>query len=221
MTRPVAFAATSGIPPSDTEFLGGVPLPQVMLADVKPALRKTGSTDDEELIGYLDAARNRIASVCIPLGPATVVDTFDGAPGAGTLILSTFPVNSVTSVTTYDAAGSATILSEAGGSTGLTDGYRKNLSAGTIRRIGYRTWPVGWGNVVVQYTVGPASTPAEVVQAVKVTLQAWWDTRRMTGNLQAPGGATPEAGDLPNPTFGIPSDAYDLLLDYLKPARVA
>jgi hypothetical protein len=51
-------------------------------------------------------------------------------------------------------------------------------------------------------------------------VQAWWESRRVSGNLRAPGGNA-EPGDQPEPMFGIPVDAYDLLLGYLKPPRIA
>jgi uncharacterized phiE125 gp8 family phage protein len=221
VTYPLTYTGSSGIYPTETTFPSGPPLPQVSLADIKTLLRKTDTKDDDELVGYLDAAATRIAEACIPLGPATVVDTFDGEIGAGTLILSQSPVNAITSVTVYGANGSPTAVVEAGGATGQMDGYRKNLSAGTLRRIGYRTWPRGWGNIEVTYTVGPAATPPEAYQAVRITVQVWWESRRISGNLRAPGGTNSEPGDAPEPTFGIPVDAYDLLLGYLKPPRIA
>ena len=221
MTYPLAYTGASGIAPSDTAYPAGPPLPQVSLTDVKSDLQITNSTHDADLTGYLQVALAKIAGICVPTGPATVVDTFDGVTGTGTLVLSTSPVTAISSVTVYDTFGNPTALSEAGGSTGLMDGYRKNLSAGTLRRVGYRTWPSGWGNIVVTYTVGPAQTPVEVWQAVKVTVRVWWESRRLSGNLRPPGGSNSEPGDLPEPTFGIPDDAYDLLLDYLKPPRVA
>jgi len=73
----------------------------------------------------------------------------------------------------------------------------------------------------VNYTVGPAQTPAQVWQAVILTVQVWWEARRLSGNLRAPGGTNAEPGDMPEPTFGIPVDAYDLLLNHLKPPRIA
>jgi hypothetical protein len=223
VTYPLSYTGAAGIHPTETTYPDGLPLPQVTLYDVKQMLRKEkdSGADDAELIGYLKAAQSRIASVCIPLGPATVVDTFDGDVGVGTLLLSHSPVTAISSVTVYEANGSSTPLVEAGGSTGLMDGYRKNLSAGTLRRVGYRTWPRGWGNIEVTYTVGPVTVPAEVWQAVRVTVQVWWESRRISGNLRAPGGTNSEPGDAPEPTFGIPVDAYDLLIDWLKPPRIA
>jgi hypothetical protein len=224
VTYPLAYTGTAGIGPSDTEFPAGPPLPQVTLFEIKQHLRipAATTTHDGELTGYLETAKARIADMCVPLGPASVVDSFDGEVGVGTLVLSTFPVTAITSVTIYNPIGGApTILSEAGGSTGLLDGYRKNLSAGTVRRIGYRTWPRGWGNIEVAYTAGPAVTPPAAWQAVKLTVETWWESRRISGNLRAPGGNSPDAGDQPDPTFGVPTDAYDLLLNLLKPPRIA
>lgn len=222
MTYPLAYTGASGIAAVDTQFPSGQPLPQVSLDDVKENLRQGSATvNDSMLSDYLDAALTRIADICIPLGPTTVVDSFDGSPGAGTLVLSTFPVTAVSSVTVYDGAGVATSVLPAGGATGVADGYRANLSAGTIRRIGYRTWPTGWGNIAVTYTAGPAVTPPDAWLAVILTVQEWWESRRLSGNLRAPGGTNGDPGDLPEPMSGIPVGAYDLLLNYLKPGRVA
>jgi uncharacterized phiE125 gp8 family phage protein len=213
--------ATGGLFPSDTQYPTGLPLPQVTLTDVKDQLRITGTTNDAELTGYLQAAQSRIADICVPVGPATVQDTFDGVVGAGSLVLSTSPVTAITSLTVYDTLGNPTALSPAGGATGILDGYRANLSAGMVRRVGYRTWPSGWGNIVAVYTVGPAVTPVEVWMAVVLTAAQWWEARRLSGNLRAPGGTNDDAGDVTVPTFGVPDEAYDLLLNYLKPPRVA
>jgi uncharacterized phiE125 gp8 family phage protein len=131
--------ATGGLFPSDTQYPTGLPLPQVTLTDVKDQLRITGTTNDAELTGYLQAAQSRIADICVPVGPATVQDTFDGVVGAGSLVLSTSPVTAITSLTVYDTLGNPTALSPAGGATGILDGYRANLSAGMVRRVGYRT----------------------------------------------------------------------------------
>lgn len=223
MTFPSVFATGTleGIEPSDTQILSGSPLPQVQLTDILQHLRKGPSTtDNAELTGYLNAALNKIAGICVALAPVTVQDTFDGN-GASVLMLSTFPVQSITSVTTYSSGGVSTTLTEAGGATGNLDGWRKNLSAGTLTRVGIRAWPAGWGNIVVVYTAGPAQTPPEVVQAVKQVVTVWWDNRRLAGNLRQPGGQAPDPADVRDPTFGIPDEAYDLLQAWLKPPRVA
>jgi hypothetical protein len=223
MTYPLAYSGATGLAPSDTEFPTGKPAAQVALYDIKQHLSIPDADvkHDDQLNGYLQTALARISDICVPLGPATVVDTFDGVTGAGVLVLSTSPVSAVSSVTVYGAFGDSQPVVAAGGATGVTDGYRVNLSAGTLRRVGYRTWPAGWGNIVVTYTVGPPQTPVEAYMAVLHTVQAWWDARRLSGNLRAPGGNGADPGDQPDPTFGIPADAYELLLNYLKPPRVA
>lgn len=223
MTFPSVFATgtLAGIEPSDTQILTGDGLPQVSLEDIQQHLRKSPSTqDDAELSTYLAAARNKIRSICVALAPVTVQDTFDGN-GASVLMLSTYPVTGITSVTVYASDGTSTALSEAGGATGNLDGWRKDLSAGTLTRVGIRSWPAGWGNIVVQYAAGPSSTPPEVVQAVKHVVQVWWDSRRLAGNLRQPGGQQQEPADVRDPVFGIPDETYDLLQDWLKPPRVA
>lgn len=222
MTYPVFATGTlQGVAPSDTQFLLGPALPTVSLADIKQHLRKgSATTDDAELTSYLNTALARIGEICVPTGPATVQDTFDG-DGSSVLVLSTFPASAITSVTTYTSSGTAATIAEAGGASGVLDGYRKNLAAGTLTRVGYRTWPRGWGNIVVVYTVGPTPTPADVVLAVKLIVAAWWEARRIAGNLRTPGGTNGDPGDAPDPTFGIPDEAYDLLLSWLKPPRVA
>lgn len=223
MTFPSVFSTgtPAGMQPSDTQILAGTGLPQVSLGQIQQHLRKGSATqDDAELTDYLNSALNKISQICVELGPVTVQDTFDGNGGT-VLLLSKSPVTAITSVTTYSSSGVPTVLSEAGGATGNMDGWRKNLSAGTLTRVGIRAWPAGWGNIVVEYTAGPPSTPPEVVQAVKHTVQVWWDNRLLAGNLRRPGGNAPDPADAPNPTFGVPDETYDLLQDWLKPPRVA
>lgn len=197
----------------------GTPWPLISLFEVKDLLRKSSSTDDDTLTSYLLAASSRIQQLCLPLGPTTVTDTFDGDGSASPLCLSTFPVNAVTSVAIYGSDGTPSVLAAAGGSSGVTVGYRVNKQAGTVTRVGPSCWPVGYGNVVVAYTAGPSQIPPEVAVGVKLYVQAMWDTRSVAGNLTRPGNE-PEQITV-DPVIDVPAEVISVLSDWLKPPRVA
>lgn len=202
---------TAVVPPSSA--------PVTALEDVKSLLRKTTTLDDALLQDYTDAAWGRLQQLCLPLTEVTVTDTFDGSGTAEDLVLSTFPVTSVTSVTIYGFDGTAQLVVPAGGATGVTLGYRVNKQAGMISRVGSPYWPNGAGNIAVTYTAGPTTTPPEVVVALKLYVQTMWDTRAVAGNMTRPG-QEPEQPN-PDPVLDVPAEVVGIMTDWLKPPRIA
>lgn len=186
----------------------------VSIDDVTEQLTRVKDSDLTALQRVLDSACLLLADMCLPLVPATVTDLLDG--GQPSVVLSTYPVNAVTSVSTLDASGPTAIL-EAGGSTGVWDGWRLDPLAGVLHRVGCRAWPLGWGNVEVIYTVGPDTVPANVQEAAIVLTQHLWQFRKVGHQPDQPGGDPMGF----SPSYAIPTKVIELVRDYLKPARVA
>jgi uncharacterized phiE125 gp8 family phage protein len=193
--------------------------PATSLQDVKALLRKTTTNDDDLLIDYMDAAWSRLQQLCLPLTPVTVTDTFDGLGTTEALVLSTFPVVDISSVTVYGYDGTPLALVPAGGATGVSTGYRVNKQAGTVTRIGLPVWPNGFGNIVVTYTAGPGVPPPELSVALRLYVQIMWDTRAVAGNMTRPG-QEPEQPN-PDPVLDVPMEVIGIMADWLKPPRVA
>jgi hypothetical protein len=131
-------------------------------------------------------------------------------------MLSRYPVNAVTSVTTYDTTGSAVVV-EAGGTTGLYDGWSLDYQSGALRRVGQYVWPSGIGNVEVVYTVGPDSVPAEVFRAVVLLVEDLWQSREFR---RQQGGPNQDAMGW-SPSYAVSNQVIELLRGWLKPPRVA
>jgi hypothetical protein len=187
--------------------------PLVDTSDVASQLHQVSASDMGLLASKVLTASRMIRDMCLPVEPATVTDLLDG--GAPTVVLKQFPVNTIISVTTYDASGPTTVM-QAGGTTGLSDGWYANLNAGVLRRVGYYTWPGGFGNIQVVYTVGPATVPEDVTEACVILSQHLWESRRLEGSARR---GQPQ--DTYTPELEIPPRVYELLRNWLKPARVA
>jgi hypothetical protein len=188
----------------------------VPIDDVMAQLTRVKDADVPALKRTLASASNLLTGMCIPLLPATVTDDLDG--GQPTVILSQYPVNTVTSVTTYNTAGAGTTVLQAGGSTGVTDGWALEPLSGVLHRVGWRAWPVGWGNVHVVYTVGPATVPDEVAQATVTLTEHLWQFRKVGHQSGQQPGNDPQGYD---PAYAIPNKVIELVRQYLKPPRVA
>lgn len=191
----------------------------VDVEDVADQLHKVSDSDWVALEEHLAAASALISDMCVPLLPATVIDNLDG--GGPTVILSTYPVDTITSVHTYDTAGNMTVVVQAGGTTGLTDGWRLDPMAGVLTRVGWRLWPSGFGNVQVTYTVGPAVVPDAVARAVIVLTEHLWQFRKIRGSSSQPnlpGGGDAMGYSLP---FAVPNSVIEMVRPYLKPPRAA
>lgn len=192
--------------------------PIVTLDELKRVMRKSGTSEDDELGLYLNAATNTITQLCLPLQQFSVIDTFDGDGYGTVLVLGLFPVQTVTSVLVYDFAGVSSPIVEAGGASGLAAGYRVDKIAGVVRLVGAGPWPDGYGNVVVTYTVGPVVAPDDVIAAVIDLAQHFWRYRIIPSSSGQANQSDPQGYQ---PSIDIPQSVVGLLRPYLKPPRVA
>ncbi|WP_319460085.1 head-tail connector protein [Micromonospora sp. RTP1Z1] len=138
----------------------------------------TNTTQDDELLGFIESVTDVIEHVTGPVVPRSITEVHDG--GVEALVLRRRPVLSVTSVT------------EDGSAVGV-DGYKPSLAAGVLYRSSGR-WSGGRCAVTVVYQAGRASTPASIKQAAK-ELVAFNFRPQQGGNssvFDADGAAAPE-----------------------------
>jgi uncharacterized phiE125 gp8 family phage protein len=184
----------------------------VTLDDVKAYLNITRTKNDDELTSFLDVAVAAIEDVIGPIDARTVVEEIDSH--GPRIVLSQFPVQSVTSVSIEPWLG-ATAVDD-------TMAWRLNPATGVLRRkvIGGSLPYYGPGSIfTVTYTVGRSVTPAPVYQAILMQVADLWESQRGAMPL-------PASGDSPPPSYGgdagfLSAEVMELLLPYLLPPGVA
>jgi hypothetical protein len=115
--------------------------------------------DETQLQGRIDAATPVIEDMCGPVVSATVTKTFDGGR---TAIVLPSAVATVVSVTENGSPMSDYVI----------DGTAGVLYAGLS--LAPRSFFPGRQNIVVQYTVGSASVPANIKAAALELITHWW-----------------------------------------------
>lgn len=129
------------------------------LEDLKTHLNMTSTANDDELLGFLDAATDLVNEELRTAAPQTYVETL--AVDCGMAILSHTPVTGVASVTSYGDPV-----------TGYTfDSYG--------RLAGLR----GWRQIVVTYTAGTEEqTPRGHMATLMVAARLWESQRGSSPN---------------------------------------
>ncbi len=165
----------------------------VTLTDVKNTVNVTASTDDNELERVAMAAEALVLGECRPILIQTVVTDPLDVSWSGVVLLPDRPVDSVLSVTD---------------STGLAVAF-------TVRPRSGRVFVRSRGPVVVTYTAGSATVPADVSEATLIVVLHLWESQR--GRARRPRFA-PSDADLDLPAgFAFPAAARELLRPYLRP----
>lgn len=116
-------------------------MPVVTVADVRTALNKTLTVDDDEIQGIIDAALAEYAEYVGPL-PGTVTETLSG--GAATLVLRSAAATQVTSAAYSDGSSITPADLDLDATTGIL-GWKH----GTVGRF-----QPGYRNVTVTYVAG-------------------------------------------------------------------
>lgn len=171
------------------------------LAAAKTHLNITGNQYDAELQDFIDTAESVIVERCGPLAPTAVTDRIAARVGAS-LLLSTAPVISVTSVTTSDGSTVAVpdlVATEAG-----VLSYADGLT------------PFGSTIYTVTYQAGRSTLPAALLMAVREELRHLWKTQR--GSAVRPGSA--DAGQAPA-NYLVPHVVAELIEPYRMNLGVA
>lgn len=169
----------------------------VTLADAKAHLNISGSGDDAEIFGMVEAVTEPIERIVGSVLQQSCTERHDGArPG---IALMRRPVLSVASVTLP------------GGGTVTSGGYELDGGAGVLTRMmgGY---PAVWeaGRIVVVYTAGLSAVPAHVRLAALITVQHLWETQRGGRDRRFTGNDDPWT---PGMGYALPRRALELLGD--------
>lgn len=155
------------------------------LSDAKTHLNIASSTQDGELVRFIEAAEAAIAQRVGPLAATAVTERVEGC--TYTLAVTTLPVISLTSVT--PVGGSALTLADLWLS-----------PAGLVRYPASNVW-FGSLHYDVAYSAGRATCPDDLLLAVKELVRHLWDTQR--GGARRPG--SPQSDSLSNT---LPGAAY-------------
>lgn len=184
--------------------------------EATPAPGRTASTvSDDELQPYLDAALAICADRCGPVVESDpITETYDG--GWPTILLRQTPVAAITSVTEFIGLSPYVLSEQPPGQT--VDEYGYSLDEPTmgllVRRSSSGTPQPFFGgrrSVVVVYTAGYATLPADLAQGILILTQHLYGSRVGTSS-QRPGGLS--AGT-PS-TYAVPNRVLELWRPYLR-----
>lgn len=189
----------------------------VSLSDVKAHLNITSTTNDDEIQGFIDAATEVIENITGPILAKAVTEWHDG--GSYTILLTGYPVTSVTSITEYTPTAQVLAAEPTDTTDPFTDyGYVIDTAKGEIARTSGGAPTTFLGRVKVVYTAGRSTIPANVrLAALKLVKHMWSDQRGGSGlPLNAPG------DEFLAPTAHlIPWEVEELLAPYKQGPKVA
>jgi uncharacterized phiE125 gp8 family phage protein len=185
----------------------------VTLRDVKDYLNISGTSNDDELVGFLDDAVTAIEDLIGPITARTVVEEIDSH--GPNIVLSRVPVQAVTSVSIEPWLGAAPVDD--------TAAWRLNSATGVLRRkvIGGSLPFYGQGSIfTITYTVGRSDVPGPVNRAILMQVAEMWRSQRGASPLSpgnTDGADQPYAGSM----GFLDESVMELLLPYLLPPGVA
>lgn len=157
------------------------------LDDAKAHLNITGTTSDDEVQAFIDAAEARLSG---EVGALDLVPRSERVPGCSdVLVLASLPVAALTSVTPTD-----------GDALDVSDLYLDRDAGVVTYRDGSS---FGARLYTVVYTPGLLDPGANIVQAVKELVRHMWKTQR--GQMRV----DPEAD--PSATFALPRRVLELI----------
>jgi hypothetical protein len=165
------------------------------LADLKLQLNMTGTTDDEELRLYLEAATTVVEQ---HLRRAVVRRSFvEQITATGYLALTWTPVVSLTSVIYTNGSGSLTLSDLVVSAAGLVTSVTNPCLL--------------VGDFTATYVAGPALVPANETLACLIIAQHLWETQRGTKGAAHAGGLNNPGLGFTSFGFAIPNRALELL----------
>lgn len=198
----------------------------VTLAETKSDLNLTTTTNDAELQTVIDAA-----TAILENHPAyTVVDNVkqtshtEWYDTADTIALKHYPVASITSITGWSGATSQ-VFTAAAWDSGLTPdfGYAFDAASGLLHLSRGGLSSTHWqGRVLVTYTSGVTTVPADIRAAALLLVEHLWETQRGTGGSAPPAGLDPDETQLGFGTSVIlPNRVREVLAPYERTPAVA
>lgn len=170
----------------------------ISLSDARDILRFTGTTLDEDLRWYVEAATDIIERyIQQTVVRRSYTETHFDVRYGQDVVLNHYPVISITNLSSVDGLRAWSV-----------SGFYADKDTGTLVRL-----PGGgllWGDVVITYVAGRVSIPANYQVAAKIIIQHLWSTRRGMGSAPALG----RFGEFATPVglgFALPNAAKELL----------
>lgn len=201
-TGSVATSVYSG------QFWVRVPGPRIIsLAELKSHLNKsiTDTTDDAELMDWIDAARWVIENICGPVVPTTYTETHTGVAGRRLIRLRRRPVIDVSSVTVMVGGDVWTLAAETN-----PPGDRQYV----VTRAGIlynrsSSFTLAWpGDVTITYRAGREVPPDNLRMAAREFITHAWRQSQLAAGGTRPSTAGPDATSL---SYGVPNRVRELL----------
>lgn len=179
------------------------------LDEAKAQLNISGTTNDVELLAYINALTAVVEGYVGPVESRTVTETHD-VSSVRLLALRQTPAVALTTVAAVLAGGTAYEVADLDldGDTGIV----RRLDGGLLR-----------GPLRVTYTVGRGEVPPTINLATRIILQHMWRTQRGSARGPAVAGSDDYSVTEPIPGLGysVPNRALELLQPYRLPPGVA
>lgn len=148
----------------------------VSLVEVKSHLKLVGDDEDSMLTIYIKAATNVCESYTgLSFTEQTRTVSLNSFPCGG-VILPYGPVTSVDSFDYVDADDADQVLE-------VDTGFTADNTGGLYKLNAVDSWPVGGKNLIVGYTAGYATTPAELKLAVLQCVADIYEGRQGEGGM--------------------------------------
>lgn len=173
------------------------------LDEFKAQLDRPDYSDDKELRLYLEAATNHVEYLVGPLTPTTVTER---VTGYGSLVLSRYPVLSVTGISAV-AGGVVSPVPVPG------SGYTHSEMGG----IQFSEYAYA-NEFEITYEVGRTSIPADIKLAGLIIAQHLWSVQNARWTINAPN--EDQMQSAPGSSFMVPWRAMELLRPYLSVSNV-
>jgi hypothetical protein len=179
----------------------------VSLAEGKSFLNLGDTTDDDELLAYLEWACDLAEEIAdTKFGRKTYsTEKHTIRDARESIQLRHKPILSITTVT------------ERGTTLTANTGYTHDADYGTLYRMSgtydATTWETGTNAVSVTYVAGYAIIPTPVRNATLQILEHLWQNQRNPAGRPTRGADYPQAGA----NWNVPNKARDVLLDYRPP----
>lgn len=186
------------------------------LTEAKAHLNKRleDTTDDDELLDWIDTITRAVEIQVGPVVARTVVESHNG--GRAELVLR-YPVIAVTDVVEYWGPGDIrTLTAEPAGGPYTDNQFAVNMTSRTVTRRGAGwslMWPHGIGNIRVTYTAGRRPIPSNFRTAAKELLAHHWRASQIAQGSTRPRDNVP--ADVASIGIAIPN-RVKLLLGYRR-----
>ncbi|MEU0393813.1 hypothetical protein ABZ208_13720 [Streptomyces sp. NPDC006208] len=204
--RWVATGVNAGAYTDSFDVREAAPPGILSLADAKKHLNKTGTTDDDEIRGWVESITAGIEGLCGPVIVRAVTERHEGRR-VSMICLRQTPVLSLTSVVAILDSGADYTVGDL--DVDAVTGVVQRLDGGTLT-----------GPLRVTYTAGRRIVPAAISSAARIILQHLWRTQQGPGRPQLGTGDFDVTEPVVGFGYAIPNRALQLLEPYRLPPGV-